>query len=117
MIAQVQADVSREFDLAETQDSIRAELEKLKSLNHNLDLGIDNQILPNFDQTPNLPMQGYYFLLGAHARARRLPKAPWLPDMSKDRLLSEHQSITSAKTQDDASSANQSADHAADSAQ
>ncbi len=116
MITQVQGDFSREFDLQQTQDSIRSEFSKLKSLNSDMDLGaLKNQILPSADlEAPNLPMQGYYFLLGSHARARRLPKPPRLPDLSLDQLLNEPKPQPVSETQSFEADTGKTASHAVD---
>lgn len=119
MVTQVQGDFSREFDLEQTHASIRSEMSKLKKLNSSLDLGeLKNQILPSADlDVPNVPMKGYYFLLGSHARARRLPKPPRLPDLSLDQLLNEPRHKSSAEILSSEADKGKPITHAADQAQ
>jgi len=116
MVSQVQGDFSREFDLEQTHASIRSEMSKLKKLNSSLDLGeLKNQILPSADlEVPNVPMKGYYFLLGSHARARRLPKPPRLPDLSLDQLLNEPKPQPVSETQSFEADSGKTASHAVD---
>lgn len=116
MVSQVQGDFSREFDLEQTHASIRSEMSKLKKLNSSLDLGeLKNQILPSADlEVPNVPMKGYYFLLGSHARARRLPKPPRLPDLSLDQLLNEPKPQPVSEPQSFEADTGKTASHAVD---
>ena len=116
MVSQVQGDFSREFDLEQTHASIRSEMSKLKKLNSSLDLGeLKNQILPSADlEVPNVPMKGYYFLLGSHARTRRLPKPPRLPDLSLDQLPNEPKPQPVSEPQSFEADTGKTASHAVD---
>lgn len=51
----------------------------------------DNSLNAQNTETPNTkPMTGYFFLLGEYDRKKRLPKAPFLPNLTADKLLYEH---------------------------
>lgn len=94
--ARLQSEFVSEFELAELQKELQAEIDKIKSSENELKSQIyelqnslkEQTKLPDPTQKPTtIPLNNRFFLLGDYDKKRRLPNAPFLPNYQADKLL------------------------------
>lgn len=96
---QLHSEITRELNLLETQEQLKAELTKIReneALMRSQMQALQRSVEQTQHQIQNItpitqhtakPMHYHWFLLGEYDRRRRLPPPPFLPNYAADPLL------------------------------